>query len=103
MSKKIEETGSDSKALFKITKSPFGNSSDTPLPPHESVYALAEEFSSFFKTKIQHIMDRFDGLDPLSIEEEPQEIGKPLFQFSPVCEDTVRKPQAYIKKGCTPL
>ncbi len=57
---KIEEYSGDQKALFKMIRSLCGQDQDSPLPPHECVATLAEDFGNFFIQKIEDIRTKLD-------------------------------------------
>ncbi len=89
----IKENGSDQRALFKISKTLFGQKKESPLPPHNSTQELVNDFADFFSTKIQNIMDHLDGIQSTSSvqAEEIRTVLKPLDRFKPVTEEEVRK------------
>ncbi len=60
-SAEIEKCGTDQKALFNLVKSLSGQVTDTPLPPHESIKQLAEDFGNFFVDKIRVIRTKLDS------------------------------------------
>ncbi len=89
----IQQNGSNQKTLFRVSKTLFGQKKESPLPSHDSVQALANDFSDFFITKIRNIMDYLDGLQPDSPvqSEQPKPVCHPLMEFTPVTEAEVKK------------
>ena len=57
ISMKIEECGSSSKRLFLLVNHLTGNKPEIPLPTRRSDRELAEEFASFFLSKIVKIRE----------------------------------------------
>ncbi len=100
LSQLVKDNESSQRALFKITKSLFGQNKASPLPPHDSIKELADNFGTFFVTKIKTIMDYLDNLDlpASSMVEEKGSISNPLTDFTPVTEDKVKE---YIMKSST--
>ena len=61
-------------ALFKTTKSLFGENSTTPLPPWDNHAKLANAFSDFFINKVANIRSNLDQLDlPESVSDSHTE------------------------------
>ncbi len=91
---KIEELSGDQKALFGLIKSLCGQNKDTPLPPHDSVSILAEDFSAFFIQKIEDIREKLDSTPDINhgMAIDPQNTGiTPLSDFTQLSESEVRK------------
>ena len=89
----IKENGSDQRALFKISQSLLGQKQENPLPPHESVQSLANDFGEFFSTKISNIMDYLDGIQtdiPIQAD-PPRTVVRPLQEFRPVTQEEVKE------------
>ena len=57
---KIEKCGSDSKKLFLLVNHLTGHKPEIPLPTRRSDKELAEEFASFFLSKIVKIREELD-------------------------------------------
>ncbi len=57
----VRKYAKNPRALFKIINRMLHRNEATPLPPHSSDYDLANEFSNFFKEKIQCIQDFLDN------------------------------------------
>ena len=60
---KISEHESDQKQLFKIVDNLKNKKRSNPLPDHSSRETLANDFASYFKTKIDKITDSFTPVD----------------------------------------
>ena len=99
----ISENASNPKNLFKCLNMALHRKQVSPLPPHSSDLALANEFSEFFSGKIQVIRDNLEKLSP---EKTPLlEISKyrtVFTTFELVTEDDVKKLVLKApKKHCT--
>ena len=57
--KKIKEVGSDQKRLFDIVNKLQKKSKSNPLPDHKSQEVLANDFASYFKGKIDKIVESY--------------------------------------------
>ena len=85
---KIEECGSDCKKLFLLVNHPTGLKPEIPLPTRRSDKELAEEFASFFLSKIVKIREELDHY-PLY---QPLKSDIPEFNnFRKLDEDQVRR------------
>ncbi len=62
-SRKIQECGSDQKALFRVIDDLFKKERNCHYPKCQSMDILAEEFSQFFIGKIEKIRNRLDSID----------------------------------------
>ncbi len=60
--KKVEDCGSDQKALFKVIEDLFQKDNSSQFPDCESMDKLAEDFSDFFIAKIERIRSKHDSL-----------------------------------------
>ena len=58
----IEDCNRDSKKLYNLAALLMGMVNDNPLPDHTDKEELADEFASFFITKIQKTRDQLDSL-----------------------------------------
>ncbi len=90
----IEESGGNQKSLFKVTNSLLGKNQETPLPPHETVTCLVNEFNDFFIRKIDTLRDKLDSTQSDGNDFSSEDHGinfTPLSTFKPVSEDEVRK------------
>ena len=87
----ISENSKDQKQLFKVIKQLFHESSETPLPPHESKEVLANNFGEFFHSKISKICEQFDE-NSNYISDDKQFTGKDtLSKFNPLSLVEVEK------------
>ena len=85
---KIEECGSDSKKLFLSVNHLTGHNPEIPLPTRRSDKELAEEFASFFLSKIIKIREELDHYPWY----QPSKSDIPEFiNFRKLEEDQVRK------------
>ena len=57
----IEDCNRDSKKLYKLAALLMGMVKGNPLPDHTDKEELANQFASFFLTKIQKIRDQLDS------------------------------------------
>jgi hypothetical protein len=57
---KIDDCGTDQRALFKIVNQLLGKKSDLKLPTYDSLEYLLEKFSDFFMSKISTIRQTFE-------------------------------------------
>ncbi len=90
---KIQENSGDQKTLFRMIKSLCGQDQDTPLPPHECVSTLAEEFGSFFISKIEDIRVKLDSSTEIRPELASDSINvdvNPLSEFKPLNDAEIR-------------
>jgi hypothetical protein len=62
---KVEDCGSDQKALFRVVNQLLGKNSELKLPSHDTVEDILDKFGNFFSSKIQKIRQDLDR--------EPQE------------------------------
>ena len=85
---KIEDCGSDSKKLFLLVNHLSGHKPEIPLPARKSDKELAEEFASFFLSKIIKIREELDHY-PLNQPLKPL-IAK-FNNFKNLDEDQVRR------------
>ncbi|XP_062616025.1 uncharacterized protein LOC134277724 [Saccostrea cucullata] len=86
---KIQEIGSDSKQLFKLTNNLMGNTNLSVLPEHDSEIDLASKFGEFFIGKIQKIRENLCSLTKsptmeVVLRADIKFDGIPLEAFEPV-------------------
>lgn len=86
----IAQCNGDQKQLFKITKKLLGESGKVTLPNHTSPHELAQQFSSFFSSKISTIREHIP-LSVSSVESEQAFTGTPLMEFESATVEEVRK------------
>ena len=105
-SKKVRDCGSDQKALFSVVDSLLHKQKSSPLPNHSSLPQLLEEIGSFFKTKIDNIRAKLDGLPEATAADQSTEAtggqcAVSLCTFTPATESEVLKViQRSPKKTC---
>jgi len=89
----VQERAGDQKALFKLVNSLMNKSQTTPLPPHESLKELTDEFGKFFIDKIDQIQKHLDAirssLPPSSTEKPMCETS--MDRLEPASEDEIKK------------
>ena len=78
----VKEAQNDSKQLFRIVDNILGRKNKNPLPKANSTLELAEDFTSYFHTKIDTFREKFRGID--SYNSQPKEVPQ-LVKFAPVC------------------
>ena len=76
--------------LFKIVNKIIKKPTNTPYPEHTNSEILAEEFSSFFKSKIENIRKNFDSYKGNPLEMDIKS-GCNLSSFSTVNSDELYK------------
>ena len=84
----VIEAQNDSKQLFRIVDSILGKKKENPLPQAKSNKELAENFASYFHTKINTIREKFQGID--SYDPQPREVPQ-LVKFAPVLPSELGK------------
>ena len=84
----VIEAQNDSKQLFRIVNSRLGKKNENPLPKANSNSKLAENFASYFHTKIDTIREKFQGID--SYNPQPREVPQ-LVKFAPVLPSELGK------------
>ena len=97
---KISENEKDQKCLFKIVNNLQNKSTSNPLPDHSSQQSLANSFASYFKGKIDKIVDSFtvdDGVETSYTSNVPR-----FGEFRPLsfCE-TEKLIQKSANKSCS--
>jgi hypothetical protein len=124
-SNKVNECGTDQRAMFKVVDCILGRNNKLALPPHASLNDLLETFSTFFHSKISAIRQRLDAepndslMNPSSVLpiEDPEPCGS-LRLFNTITEEDILKiitatpskscqldpiPTWLLKKVITPL
>jgi hypothetical protein len=104
--KKIDDCGTDQKALFKIVNQLLGNKSELKLPTHDSLEDLLTNFSEFFMSKISTIRQTLEEADAPSknsnIPLEGCHSGNTMHHFKPVsAEDTIKLIKSCPSKSCS--
>ncbi len=89
-SEKIEDCGSDQKALFKVVNNLFHKDNVTQFPKCASTDALAEEFSEFFIGKVQKIRAKLDSI-PVTCDFIDPICSSTMDTFQLMSEDSIRK------------
>ena len=75
----VKDTQNDSKQLFRIVDRILGRKNENPLPKASSTLELAEDFASYFHTKIDTIREGFKGID--SYKPQPRDVPQ-LVKFA---------------------
>ncbi len=88
-SKKVQECGTDQKALFRIVKELFHDSAGSQYPEHDSIVSLVEGFADYFVGKIELIRAKLDAVDCDLPVDTPCDVS--LSCFNPLSEDAIRK------------
>jgi exonuclease III len=78
-----------SKKLFSVTNRLLGKPSASPLPTNIPALELPNAFSEFFTSKIVHIRQALDSMNPTHIPTTPPLVETPLACFQPVSESAV--------------
>ena len=84
----VKDAQNDSKQLFRIVDRILGRKNENPLPKAESTLELAEDFASYFHTKIDTIRESFKGID--SYKPQPRDVPQ-LVKFAPVLPSELGK------------
>ncbi|KAJ8047429.1 hypothetical protein HOLleu_06422 [Holothuria leucospilota] len=84
----IVDCGNDFKSMFRTINGILQKAKPTKLPDHDSATALADQFATYFATKIQHIRDNLVSQTSASIMLSP--IPHSWNTFSPVNERDLR-------------
>ena len=92
LAKKIKDNKGDSKNMFKAINSALNRKQELPLPPHDNVKTLANDFNDFFENKILKIREKLDTLgNSQDNTEQVQFTGEPLNTFKSLNENEVKK------------
>ena len=67
------------------------------LPEHSSSESLANDFASFFKEKIEKVVDTFPTDDPLSTDENPAESIES--KFANFKEVSIKETTRYVNQA----
>ena len=82
----IKDCNRDSKKLYNLASLLMGMAKENPLPDHTDKKELADQFVSFFITKIQKIRDQLDSLPTYChTSSDPPE----FFEFELMSEEEV--------------
>ena len=92
---KLSENKHDFKKVFKIANKLLFQNEETPLPPCEDKKTLANQFNSFFITKIEKIMETLVPTNthpstPVYLKSE-RETTVILHEFMPITLDATKK------------
>ncbi len=88
----ISEASGNQKKLFSIIQELASVHRDNPLPDHESVKQLADQFGDFFINKIETIRSEIDTQPCISQSADRfEQPGVTLSSFKPLSQDEVRK------------
>ena len=87
----IIEAKGDSKKLFALINTLCGKKQSTPLPDHDSVETLVNEFGNFFKDKIDAIRKDMGVTKAPYLPFREEGVCVNLDTFALVSEDDVRK------------
>ena len=77
----ISDNRDDSKALFRSMNKVLNRVKSNPLPDHSSAKELANEFGSFFKSKIDKIRSNFDDDIDASFTLDSTHVQTPMDTF----------------------
>jgi hypothetical protein len=95
---RIDECGSDQKALFRVVAELLHTNDNRPLPDHIDATQLPNAFIDFFQSKITRIRNELDDLsvsdptDNYSVLPIPDATPHCTFStFTPMSEDDIRK------------
>lgn len=90
---KIEECGSNQKELYKLTRKLLGDTGNVCLPTHTSAEDLAENFNTFFVSKIDTIRKNIIDNNSSTVTRDFEDTftGTPLSEFVPASEEEVLK------------
>ena len=81
LSDMISQNSNNSRKLFKALNTTLNRKTELPLPPHNNDLELAENFSTFFKSKIDKIRTELDIYGHTTPYESNSFIGAPLLNF----------------------
>ena len=84
----VKDAQNDSKQLFRIVDRILGRKNENPLPKAASPLELAEDFASYFHTKIDTIREGFKGID--IYKPQPRNVPQ-LVKFAPVLPSELGK------------
>lgn len=87
----INSCDKNQKKLFQIVKTLTRKSTENPLPKHNSLHELANDFGTFFVEKVRNIREK---LDEIQINDSTLEYSSPvtkLENFKPLKESEVGK------------
>ena len=95
----IQDKHENPMALFRIVNSLLGINKENPLPPHESISALANDFNSFFVGKIEKIRSKLDALGETELSFNVIEPQPPCVLFSEFQEVSTEDVKKILSKG----
>ena len=95
----IEDKHENPLALFRIVNSLLGKNRENPLPQHESISALADDFNSFFVGKIEKIRSELDALGETELSFNMTEPQPPYALFSEFQEVSTEDVKKILSKG----
>jgi hypothetical protein len=94
-SSKIEENSSDAKVLFKTVSTLWNKTHEPQLPTLNSPSTLANQFATFFTSKIEKICMELktvqDNLGPSAFNDTGSVCNTKLVSFAPVTEEEILK------------
>jgi hypothetical protein len=100
---KVEESGRDTKSLFKLTKHLGGNSDNNVFPSGSTPKETAQNLSNFFTSKIENFRDeiRSNQTDDAKEHEIEPQTNSRLLNFLPASQEEIRKiVQSSPNKSC---
>ena len=100
LSDMISQNSNNSRKLFKALNTTLNRKTELPLPPHNNDLELAENFSTFFKSKIDKIRTELDTNGQTTSYESDSFIGTPLLNFRKMTESEVKKILSKMSKSC---
>ena len=95
----IQDKHDNPMALFRIVNSLLGKNKENPLPPHESISALANDFNSFFVGKIEKIRSKLDALGETELSFNMTEPQPPCVLFREFQEVSTEDMKKILSKG----
>ena len=82
----VHSSQNNSKKLFRLVNKLLGKENSNPMPPATKQEQLCEDFTIFFKGKIDRIHERFVNIEPC----QPSQLDTPqLGRFAPVTSSTL--------------
>ena len=86
-------------ALFRIVNFLLGKNKENPLPPHENISALANDFNSFFVGKIEKIRSKLDASGETELSFNMTEPQPPCVLFKELQEVSTEDVKKILSKG----
>ena len=87
----VEETHGNQKALFQLIKKLGRTTKEQPLPKHESISQLSEDFSDFFIDKIVKIREGFTSSTNYDKYDKKETPPPPFTEFKIISNDDAKK------------